>query len=224
MDVTAKREDLKLTVNEIFYSIQGEGSYALHPCVFVRLTGCNLRCTWCDTTYSFYEGEPQTITQILQTVTGYAAKNVEITGGEPLLQKNVYPLMHALHESGYKVLLETSGSVKVNQVPQFVHTILDMKAPGSGEHKKNRYENLQLLKSSDDLKIVIANHEDFQFAEDLIRQHKVEALLQNPVIIQPVFGELNLAEAGEWIKNSPLNLRLGMQLHKYIYEPTLRAV
>ncbi|AFM14827.1 7-carboxy-7-deazaguanine synthase QueE [Turneriella parva] len=224
MDVTAKREDLKLTVNEIFYSIQGEGSYALHPCVFVRLTGCNLRCTWCDTTYSFYEGEPQTITQILQTVTGYAAKNVEITGGEPLLQKNVYPLMHALHESGHKVLLETSGSVKVNQVPQFVHTILDMKAPGSGEHKKNRYENLQLLKSSDDLKIVIANHEDFQFAEDLIREHKVEALLQNPVIIQPVFGELNLAEAGEWLKNSPLNLRLGMQLHKYIYEPTLRAV
>ena len=224
MDVTAKREDLKLTVNEVFYSIQGEGSYALYPCVFVRLTGCNLRCSWCDTTYSFYEGEPQTISQILQSVSAFAPKIVEITGGEPLLQKNVYPLMHALHESGYKVLLETSGSVKLNHVPQFVHTILDMKAPGSGEDKKNRYENLELLKSSDDLKIVIANHEDFEFAEDLIKKYNLAQSLQTPVIIQPVFGELSLAEAGEWIKNSPLNLRLGMQLHKYIYEPTLRAV
>ena len=224
MDVTAKREDLKLTVNEIFYSIQGEGSYALRPCVFVRLTGCNLRCTWCDTTYSFHEGSAQSLNQIMQAVSGFSAQLVEITGGEPLLQKNVYPLMHALHAAGKKVLLETSGSIRLNQVPGFVHIILDMKAPGSGEDKKNRYENIEMLKSSDDLKIVVANHEDFKFAEDLIRKYKVDALLQNPVIVQPVFGELNLAEAGEWIKNSPLNLRLGMQLHKYIYEPSLRAV
>ncbi len=224
MDVTAKREDLNLTVNEIFYSIQGEGTYALHPCVFVRLTGCNLRCHWCDTTYSFHEGEAQSIGQILETVKSFAPKIVEITGGEPLLQKNVYSLMHALHETGYKVLLETSGSVRLNNVPQFVHIILDMKAPGSGEVKKNRYENLEMLKGSDDLKIVVANHEDFEFAEDLIKKHPGTQSLQNPVIIQPVFGELEPAEVGEWIKASPLNLRLGMQLHKYIYEPTLRAV
>ena len=190
----------------------------------MRLTGFNLRCTWCDTTYSFHEGEPQTIAQIMQTVSDFSAPIVEITGGEPLLQKNVYELMQALHEADKKVLLETSGSIRLNHVPEFVHIILDMKAPGSGEDKKNRYENLEMLKASDDLKIVVANHEDFKFAEDLIRKHKVDALLQNPVIIQPVFGELNLAEAGEWIKNSPLNLRLGMQLHKYIYEPSLRAV
>lgn len=224
MDVSAKSQELKLTVNEVFYSIQGEGAYALHPCVFIRLTGCNLRCTWCDTTYSFHEGEPKSIAEVLQSISTYSSNLVEITGGEPLLQRNVYHLIEALHAEKKKILIETSGSISIDRVPQHVHIILDVKAPGSGENSKNRYENLSLLKKTDDLKIVIVDRADFDFAEDIIRRHDIGTKLIHPVIIQPAFGQLDLAEAGEWIKNSNLSLRLGMQLHKYIYEPTLRAV
>lgn len=224
MDVSAKSQEPKLTINEIFYSIQGEGTYALHPCAFIRLTGCNLRCTWCDTTYSFHEGEPKFISEVLKTVAAFRTNLVEITGGEPLLQRNVYPLIEALHAEQKKILIETSGSISIERVPHYVHIILDMKAPGSGEDAKNRYDNLDLLKKTDDLKIVIVDRADFEFAEDLIRKNNLGAKLQSPVIIQPAFGQLDLAEAGEWIKESELSLRLGMQLHKYIYEPTLRAV
>lgn len=222
--VTVERQALTLKVNEIFYSIQGEGTYALHPCAFIRLTGCNLRCTWCDTTYSFYEGEQATLENILGTVLAYNSTLVEITGGEPLLQRNVYPLFELLHEAKKRVLLETSGSILIDRVPGYVHIILDMKAPGSGEAEKNRYENLRLMKSTDDLKIVIANRGDFEFAENLIREQMAGKTLLNPPIVQPVFGMLEPAEVGEWIKESDIRFRLGMQLHKYIYEPTLRAV
>lgn len=221
---TVKSEELTLKVNEIFYSIQGEGTYALYPCVFVRLTGCNLRCTWCDTTYSFFEGQKQTLAQILDAVRAHPTSLVEITGGEPLLQKNVYSLMHALHAAGKRVLLETSGSRRIDAVPDFVHIVLDMKAPGSGEVEQNDYSNLQLLKAGDDLKIVVANREDFSFAETLVRDYNLKEKLSRPVIVQPVFDAIEPAELGEWIKNSQEYLRMGLQLHKYIYEPSLRAV
>lgn len=221
---STERDALTLKINEIFYSIQGEGTYALYPCTFIRLTGCNLRCTWCDTTYSFFEGQSQTLAAILSQVDSFGSNLVEITGGEPLLQKNAYVLMELLAERGKKVLLETSGSILIDRVPQYVHIILDMKAPGSGEDAKNRYENLALLKQSDDLKIVVTNRTDFDFAVDLIERYTLAAKLERPVIVQPSFGQLEPVELGEWIKASRTPLRMGMQLHKYIYEPTLRAV
>jgi 7-carboxy-7-deazaguanine synthase len=222
--VSTQREQLALKVTEIFYSIQGEGSFALHPCVFVRLTGCNLRCAWCDTTYSFYGDATKTLGEIGAEVAGYPANLVEITGGEPLLQRNVYPLFEMLREAGKKIMLETSGSVLIDRVPSYVHIVLDMKAPASGEAGRNKYENLSLLKTSDDLKIVVASRGDFEFALDLIQERQVTARLDHPVIIQPAFGILEPAEVGEWVKHAGVPVRLGMQLHKYIYEPTLRAV
>lgn len=222
--VRAKREALTLKVNEIFHSIQGEGTYALYPCIFIRLSGCNLRCVWCDTTYSFYEGNSEPIAEILAQIADWHTPLVEITGGEPLLQRNVYALMQLLHESGRQVLLETSGSILIDKVPEFVHIILDMKAPASGESAANRYENLSLLKPSDDLKIVLANHADFSFAVDLVSAHALSERLLRPVILQPVFGQLEPAELGEWIKAASIPFRLGLQLHKFIYEPSLRAV
>lgn len=221
---SAPSEALTLKVNEIFYSVQGEGSFALYPCVFVRLTGCNLRCAWCDTTYSFYEGNQQTLTQIADQVNAWPAELVEITGGEPLLQRNIYPLFERLHASGKKVLLETSGSLTIERVPGFVHIVLDMKTPGSGEHEKNRYENLDLMKATDDLKIVISGLEDFEFAEQLIMKHQIHKKLQRPVIVQPEFGRLEPVVVAEWVKAAQVPMRLGLQLHKYIYEPSLRAV
>lgn len=221
---SAPSEALTLKVNEIFYSVQGEGSFALYPCVFVRLTGCNLRCAWCDTTYSFYEGNQQTLTQIADQVNAWPAELVEVTGGEPLLQRNIYPLFERLHASGKKVLLETSGSLTIERVPGFVHIVLDMKTPGSGEHEKNRYENLDLMKATDDLKIVISGLEDFEFAEQLIMKHQIHKKLQRPVIVQPEFGRLEPVVVAEWVKAAQVPMRLGLQLHKYIYEPSLRAV
>lgn len=224
LGVTMEREALTLKLNEIFYSIQGEGTFALYPCVFVRLTGCNLRCGWCDTTYSFYEGEQTTLAQILATVTEYNCPMVEITGGEPLLQKNIYPLFELLHAAGKQILLETSGSILIDRVPEYVHIVLDMKAPDSGESLKNRYENLKLMKPTDDLKFVVQSRSDFEFAENLVAEHALASSLVNPPIVQPVFGVIEPAIVGDWIKNSKQKFRLGLQLHKYIYEPTLRAV
>ena len=221
---STERHALTLKVNEIFHSIQGEGTYALYPCIFIRLTGCNLRCTWCDTTYSFFEGQGQSLAEIAAQVAGFNANLVEITGGEPLLQKNVYALMDLLAEQGKKVLLETSGSILIDRVPQYVHIILDMKAPGSAEDAKNKYENLSLLKRTDDLKIVVTNRADFDFALDLVARYNLATKLDRPAIVQPAFGQLEPVELGEWIKDSTVPLRMGMQLHKYIYEPTLRAV
>lgn len=222
--VILEREQLSLKVNEIFYSIQGEGSYALYPCVFIRLTGCNLRCVWCDTTYSFFEGQPQTLDQILTAATAYPTQLVEITGGEPLLQKNVYPLFDMLHTAKKKVLIETSGSILIDRVPGFVHIVLDIKAPDSGEADKNRYENLKWIKPADDIKIVVASKADFEFALEVEQKYALTQKMEKPVIIQPAFGQLESAEVGEWVKNAGVPFRLGLQLHKFIYEPTLRAV
>jgi 7-carboxy-7-deazaguanine synthase len=222
--VTLEREQLTLKINEIFYSIQGEGSYALYPCVFVRLTGCNLRCVWCDTTYSFFEGEAQSLAQILAEIRRHNTHLVEITGGEPLLQKNVYTLFELLKAENKKILIETSGSILVDRVPEYVHIVLDIKAPDSGESEKNKYENFQWLKASDDIKIVVASRADFTFAEEVIRKYALREKMEKPVIVQPAFGQLEPAEVGEWVKNSDEPLRLGLQLHKYLYEPTLRAV
>ena len=214
----APKKEGSLKVNEIFYSIQGEGSYTGYPCIFIRLAGCNLRCRWCDTSYSFYEGVRQPFEEILQTVAGYPGTLIELTGGEPLLQDQIYLFFKILHRRNYRVLLETSGSVSIKKIPWFVHIVMDLKPPASGEGSKSLLENLHLLKDSDDLKFVIQNENDFNWVENICRDYKNDIhRLNKPPIVQPVFGELPLADVSDLLKNSPLRFRLGIQLHKYIY-------
>lgn len=213
-----------LFVNEIFYSIQGEGSYAGYKCLFVRLTGCPLRCVWCDTKYAFHEGERMSFHQILFELKKYPSQLVEITGGEPLIQKNVYLFFDFLQQEGFKILLETSGALSLKKVPPFVHIIMDLKAPGSGESDKNLYQNLNLLKHSDDVKIVIAHTEDFYWAESICQKFGVFHKLQKPPILQPAFGIMENEVLAELIKKSPYPFRFGLQLHKYIYSPEKKGV
>ncbi len=220
----AATEEQTLIITEIFYSIQGEGSFAGEPCAFVRLTGCHLRCLWCDSEYSFFGGEKISLADILDRLRKFPTKNVEITGGEPLLQKNVYSLMNLLNDNGYKIMLETSGARSIEQVPAFVHIVMDLKAPGSGEVEKNIYSNLNYLKPSDDLKVVIRDEADFHWTEKLVKDKNIHAKLMRPPIVQPSFGEMEPAKLAELVKQSALPFRLGLQLHKYIYSPELTGV
>lgn len=219
---SARTDSLK--VNEIFYSIQGEGSYAGAPCVFIRLTACNLRCAWCDTTYSFYEGRRISFRQIIENIEKYPTNIVELTGGEPLLQKNIYKFIDNLIELKKTVLIETSGSIDIGDLRPEVHIVLDMKAPASGEGEKNLYRNLDHLKKTDDLKIVIQDKNDFIWAQQLIMNYQIASRLQNSVWLQPVYGVLDPATLAEWIKTSPGYYRLGLQLHKVLYPATERGV
>ncbi len=212
----------QLTINEIFYSVQGEGSFAGEPCVFVRLTGCHLRCVWCDTKYSFHEGTPRSIEDIIIEVNQYPGSVVEVTGGEPLLQKQVHDLFEQLHQAEKRVMLETSGAISVEKVPNYVHIVLDLKAPGSGEEEKNLWPNLDLLKSTDDIKIIIADEADFKWANRVYKE-KIEPLKRKATILQPVFGQLPEATLAEWVKANP-HFKLGLQLQKYIYDPQERGV
>lgn len=204
-----------LYVNEIFYSIQGESTYQGLPCIFVRLAGCNLRCRWCDTTYAFYEGQKMTFEEIMDRIKKYNTNLVEITGGEPLLQKNVILFMSGLIENGYKVLLETSGSISIKDIPQGVIIIMDVKCPASGESDKNLWENLHYLKPSDQIKFVIADKNDYLWAKDIIKKYDLD---KNFIILfSPVF-EYNIAtELVEWILKDNLNVRLNLQLHKILW-------
>lgn len=213
-------KDKKITINEIYYSIQGESTHSGEKCIFVRTTSCNLRCTWCDSTFSFYEGKSQTIQNIINEIKKYPlCKLVLITGGEPLIQKNIYDLMTVLIQNGYKVLLETSGSILINQVPEPVHIVLDIKAPSSQEDHKNRFENLRLLKSSDEIKVVIQDKSDFEWLEHTIIKYQ----LQNRIITtQASFEKITLKELAEYIKESAYSIKMNIQLHKYIYDATQR--
>ena len=215
----------QLSINEIFYSIQGEGSYSGYPCIFVRLMGCNLRCTWCDTEYSFYEGKKLTYEEIYDIIEGYPqCKMVEFTGGEPLLQKNIYPFFDVLYRQGYQILLETSGSINIEFVPSYVHIVMDLKAPDSKESEANHYDNIYRLKPTDDLKIVVASVDDMQWAYDICHEYSISNVLNKPVILQPAFGIISAEEVGEFIKAIEYPFRLGLQLHKYIYSATARGV
>lgn len=211
-----------LLITETFYSIQGEGSYVGKTCIFIRLKGCNLRCTWCDTTYSFHNGKAMTISEIMSHIDQYQCDTVEITGGEPLLQKNVYHLMKELISQGKKVLLETSGSISIEEVPEEVHIVLDMKAPGSGEVEKNDYHNLKLMKPTDDLKIVISHEDDFKWVEDQYKNSWPQ--LTSKIFLQPSFHEMPAADLAELIKQSRIDFNLSLQLHKFIYSPEAQGV
>ncbi len=211
-----------LKVNEIFYSIQGESTYAGLPCVFVRLTYCNLRCSYCDTEYSFYEGTDMTIDDILTEVKKYNCNLVEITGGEPLIQKESLNLMKRLCDEGFKVLLETSGSLSIENVDKRVTIIMDLKTPSSKMMKKNLYLNIDFLKPDDEVKFVIGNREDYEWAKEIINKYDLSNKCK--VLMGCVFGELSNLELATWILEDHLPVRFQMQLHKYIWEPEKRGV
>lgn len=218
-----------IKINEIFYSIQGETTYSGLPTVFVRTTGCNLRCTYCDTKYSYYEGDFQTQEQILIEIQKHGTPYVCITGGEPLLQKEILPLMTQLCDLGFKVSLETSGSKSIEKVDERVKTILDVKTPDSGEPDSFMLENLKWVRNSTEFKFVICSEKDFDWSENFCRQHD---LLKNfTVLYSPSYGQVSETWLAEKIlsKNSGKNpaapfIRLQLQLHKYIWSPDTRGV
>ena len=213
-----------LQITEIFRSIQGESTRAGLPCTFIRLTGCNLRCTWCDTEYSFYGGTRMTLDDVMRKVSDLGGKLVEITGGEPLLQRPVYPLMDCLLSEGYRVMLETSGERPINQVPAEVIKIVDVKCPDSGEPDTFRLENLDHLSLHDELKFVIATRRDYEFARDLTKRHQLTRRAA-AVIFSPAHGEVDLPNLAEWILNDGLDeVRFGHQLHKTIWGAEAKGV
>jgi 7-carboxy-7-deazaguanine synthase len=212
-----------LTINEIFYSIQGESTYAGRPCVFVRLTACDLRCSWCDTAYAFHEGRRQSIDEVLAEVDRLDCPLVEVTGGEPLLQEDVYPLMQSLLERGRTVLLETGGHRSTERVPEAVVTVLDVKCPGSGEAHRNDWRNLERLRPHDEVKFVIRARTDYEYARDVITRHRLGARAA-AVHLSPVHGVMDLRQLAEWTRADRVPARVQVQLHKYIWDPLTRGV
>jgi 7-carboxy-7-deazaguanine synthase len=212
-----------LTINEIFYSIQGESTFAGRPCVFVRLTACDLRCSWCDTPYAFYEGRKRSLDDVLAEIDAHGCSLVEITGGEPLLQEDVYPLMRRLLDTGRTVLLETGGHRSTERVPDAVVTILDVKCPGSGEAHRNDWTNLDRLRPHDEVKFVIRDRADYEFACDVVRRHDLGARAA-AVLFSPVHGIMEPRVMTEWMLADKLPVRLQLQLHKYVWDPDTRGV
>jgi 7-carboxy-7-deazaguanine synthase len=212
-----------ITINEIFYSVQGESSYAGRRCVFVRLTACDLRCSWCDTPYAFYEGRKRTLDDVLAEVDRFDCNLVEVTGGEPLLQEAVYPLMNALLDRGKTVLLETGGHRSTARVPEPVVTIVDVKCPGSGEAAKMDWDNLERLRRHDEVKFVIKDRTDYEYAREVMARHDL-ASRTAAVHMSPVHGVLNPRELSEWVLADALPVRVQLQLHKYIWDPATRGV
>lgn len=219
----AVMSDQTLKINEIFYSIQGESTFAGKPCVFVRLTACDLRCSYCDTEYAFYEGKKKTQAEILTEALAYNCPLVEVTGGEPLLQPNVHPLMTELCNAGCTVLLETSGAHDIRPVDPRVHRIMDLKCPSSGECARNLPGNLLLLRARDEVKFVIGTEEDYLWAKDQILQGEWKDVV-NAILMSPVFGKIELVQLANWIMRDHLPVRLQVQLHKLIWSPTQRGV
>jgi len=212
-----------LTINEIFHSIQGESTFAGEPCVFVRLTACDLRCRWCDTAYAFHEGRKMSVDEVVADVVGRGCPLVEVTGGEPLLQPDVYPLMQRLLDAGKTVLVETGGHRSIAQVPPQVVRIVDIKCPGSGESAKNLWSNLALLTPRDQVKFVIADRADYEFARDVIVRERLGERC-GAVLLSPVHGELAPRALAEWVLADHLPVRVQLQVHKYIWSPETRGV
>ena len=211
-----------LRITEIYRSVQGEGSHAGYPCVFVRLTGCNLRCTWCDTEYGYNGGKDLSLEQVLKEVSALNTNLVEVTGGEPLLQEETPQLVDLLLENGYTVLIETAGSIDISCVSKKAVRIVDMKCPGSGMLDKNFYKNLDLVTDKDEIKFVIKDKADFDWAVNLIKRHDLESKTQ--ILISPVYGEMDQEKLTEWLLESGINARLQVQLHKIIWGPDKTGV
>lgn len=214
---------MNLNLIEIFASVQGETSFTGLPTVFIRLAACNLRCQWCDTTYSFGRGTPYALEDILEKTHSFGCKNICITGGEPLLQKNVYPLMKALCDSGYTVSLETSGSLSTDQVDPRVHIILDIKCPDSLMSHKNHWENLDMLKKQDEVKFVIMSRQDYDYAKEICERYQLFQKVKE-VLFSPVFESLEPQILVQWILEDRLPIRLNLQIHKFIWDPATKGV
>ena len=212
----------RLRVNEIFYSLQGESTFAGRPCVLVRLTGCQMRCVWCDSEYSFYEGSWRTVDEVLAEVREYGCPLVEVTGGEPLLQPGAHTLMTRLCDGGYEVLLETGGGVDIAPVDDRVRRIVDVKCPASGECENNLWTNLDELRPTDELKFVLADADDYVWARDLVRERGLER--RCPVLFSVVHGALELLDLAERVLADRLAVRVQTQLHKLIWGADRRGV
>jgi 7-carboxy-7-deazaguanine synthase len=212
-----------LTVNEIFHSIQGESTHAGRPCVFVRLTACDLRCSWCDTPYAFHEGRKMSVDEVAGAVRAYRCDVVEITGGEPLLQKEVYPLMQRLLDEGRTVMLETGGHLSVDQVPEAVIRVIDVKCPGSGESDRNHWPNLDRLRPTDEVKFVIKDRGDYEYARGVVANYDLTERC-TAVHFSPVHGVQDAKQLAAWVLEDRLTVRVQLQLHKYIWDATTRGV
>lgn len=210
--------DNQLKIFEIFHSLQGESHFVGLPTVFVRLTGCPLRCTWCDTEYAFFGGQWMTFEDIIQQVKQHNTPYVCVTGGEPLAQKRVFKLMDLLVDEGFEVNLETAGSLSVEQVNPAIHKVLDLKAPGSGEVSKNLYENLALLTPKDQVKFVLADEADYQWSKNIIKKYKLNQQCQ--ILMSPVADVLPAKQLAEWILADQLPVRFQIQLHKHLWGDT----
>ena len=215
---------MPLKVNEIFYSIQGESTYAGRPCVFVRLTGCNLRCTYCDTQYAYKEGGIMEVNHIFEQVDPHQCRLVEITGGEPLAQDDTPILIESLLDDGYEVLLETNGSMDISGVDERCVKIVDIKCPSSGMKDRNDLENLNRLSHRDEIKFVLGTREDYEFAKQVIRYRELGPKMTSPINFSPIFGQLAPKDLAQWILEDHLEVRLHLQLHKYIWGPQARGV
>ena len=206
---------MKLKINEIYYSIQGESSYMGEPCIFIRLTYCNLRCSYCDSEYTFYEGKDMKIDEIIEKIKEYPCKLVEVTGGEPLFQKNCIQLLETLVNLKYEVLLETSGSLSIENVPSKVINIIDFKCPSSKMEKKNLWEIIDFIKPKDEIKFVIGDREDYEWTKEKI--NKYDLTKKCTVLISPVFNKIKSSQITDWILEDNLDVKFQIQLHKHIW-------
>lgn len=220
LGMTPRAERLRIT--EIYPSLQGESTHVGKLCVFVRLTGCNLRCTWCDSAFTFTGGVWRDLSEIVTEATSFGIPTIEITGGEPLLQPMVIPLMQQLLDRGYEVLLETSGSLSIASVPSEVRVILDLKAPDSGEQERNLWDNLPLLRPHHEIKVIIASRRDYEWAREQVRTHALHT--RCTVLFSPAWGLVSLRDLASWILEDRLPVRFQLQLHKVVWEPDARGV
>ena len=213
---------MNLKINEIYYSIQGESSYSGLPCVFIRLTYCNLRCSYCDTEYAFYEGKDISIKEIIRKVNSYKCNLVEITGGEPLLQKNCIELINQLEKNNKKVLIETGGSLPIKNISKNTHIILDLKCPSSNMESKNLWDNLDYIKKTDEIKFVIGNKKDYDWVKKIIKKHNLEKKCL--LLISPVHDKIDKEKIINWILKDNLKIRFQIQLHKEIWDKDKKGV
>ena len=219
----SEQSETRLVVNEIFLSIQGESTHAGRPCAFVRLTGCNLRCNYCDTEYAFYEGNRMTVAEILARLDAFGCNLIEITGGEPLLQDGVHHLIAKLLDHDRVVMIETSGASDVSTLDPRVIKVMDLKCPGSGESSRNMWSNLEHLTSRDEVKFVLSDRDDYEWARDAIRKHDLSSRV-NAVLMSCAFGRLEASQLAAWILEDHLPVRFQLQMHKHIWPPDTRGV
>lgn len=213
---------MSLKINEIYHSIQGESSYSGLPCVFVRLTYCNLRCSYCDTEYAFYEGKDMSIKEIIKKINSFKCNLVEITGGEPLLQKNCIKLINELEKNNKKVLIETGGSLSIQNISKKTHIILDLKCPSSNMENKNLWENLDYIKKTDEIKFVVGNKVDYEWTKNIIKKYDLENKCQ--LLISPVYDKIDNEKIINWILKDNLKIRFQIQLHKEIWDKDKKGV